>query len=241
MQHFSHSSRILVAGVYLADQPNNVASISRNMASSAGLGVSQCWAAIGLSRQSDVPQPALRVRHPQPKFSLINALLARVDLAAFEYVIVCDDDISLPPRFLDDFIALQRRLDFRLAQPARTPGSHIDHDIVCQQEHCVARQTLFVECGPLFSMHRSVTDLLVPFDTESPMGWGYEYVWSWRLAQRYLRMGIVDCVPVEHRMRVRGSCYSVEEARHAERKLLSSHPHHPRWVCMQNLRYYCDA
>jgi hypothetical protein len=124
-----------------------------------------------------------------PKFRLINRLLSQERLGDYEYLIVIDDDIQLPENFLHLFLDAQAALDFRLAQPARTPKSYIDHPIVAQQAGTFARQTRWVEVGPLVSIHRSIFDLVLPFDERSPMGWGYENVWAYELWTRRLKMG----------------------------------------------------
>jgi hypothetical protein len=50
------------------------------------------------------------------KFQNLNALLAGHDLAAFDWVLVVDDDVALPRRFLDAFVCHAEGL--QLAQPA---------------------------------------------------------------------------------------------------------------------------
>jgi hypothetical protein len=233
--------RVLVLGVYLADRSNNAEAIIDNFARSAKFCVSQRWAGVSSALESlTYPCTSLRIVNAEPKFTLINELIGEAELEFYDYLVVCDDDISLPPRFLDDFISLQRRLDFRLAQPARTQDSYIDHDIVRQRVGCLARQTLFVECGPLFCMHRSVYAFLLPFQEESPMGWGYENVWSWRLSQRSLQMGVIDSIPVEHKMRKPGSYYDSEQARRAQAKLLAAHPHNREETCKRVVRVFVE-
>jgi hypothetical protein len=53
-----------------------------------------------------------------------------------------------------------------------------------------------VETGPVVAFHRSVYELVFPFDVTSPEGLGYECVWSYRLAERGWKMGIIDAVPI---------------------------------------------
>jgi hypothetical protein len=234
--------RVLIVGVYLADKPNNVEAIIENFARSVGFRISQRWAAVGSSLEGIAGSYTfLRIADALPKFTLINSLIGSAELALYDYLVVCDDDLSLPPRFLDGFISLQQQLGYRLAQPARTDDSYIDHEIVKQCVGYVARQTLFVECGPLFCMHRSIYELLVPFEAESPMGWGYENIWSWRLSQRGFPMGIIDCLPVKHKMRKPCLYYSSEEAGRAQAQLLASHPHNPDETCKQVVGFVAGA
>ena len=120
------------------------------------------------------------LRERVPKYVILNELLAAEDLERFDFVVNIDDDIVLPDRFLDQFLPLQARLQFAIGQPARTSNSFIDHPIVEQQRGALARETLFVEIGPVLSVHRCAFDIVFPFDLSSPMGWGYENVWSHR-------------------------------------------------------------
>ncbi|HEX4963506.1 MAG TPA: hypothetical protein VF173_21940 [Thermoanaerobaculia bacterium] len=229
-------TKVLVVGVYLADKPNNIDSIVSALAAATKYDVHQSWAALGAG-----PSPRVRsvtrmtVLSSMPKFALINDLLARHRLDDYEYLILCDDDVELPERFLDRFLTLQEQLDFRLAQPARSSASHIDHPIVEQQLGVLARQTWFVESGPMVCAHRSVFDLLLPFPLESPMGWGYEGVWSLELARRGLKMGIVDAFPIEHRMRRPVTYYRWQEADEGRQRLLQARSHRPLDQCFRVL------
>jgi hypothetical protein len=150
-------------------------------------------------------------------------------------VVSADDDIRLPARFLDRFLTLQADLEFALAQPARTGNSYLDHPIVEQQQGVVARQTRFVEIGPLVSFHQSVYDRVFPFDLTSPMGWGYENVWAFRLMERGLKMGIIDALAVEHNLRKPVANYSWHEADAARTAYLARHPHLPLDECFRVL------
>lgn len=195
--------RVLALGIYLANQSNTAADVVACLAGSSLHQVTQKWVALwGQPPNEDVARVTVRTEMRKvPKFELLNDLLAAEDLSRYDYVLLFDDDIVLPEKFLDRFLPLQHRLDFVIAQPARTSNSFIDHPIVEQQRGCLARQTRFVEIGPVVSFHRSVFDLVFPFDLTSPMGWGYENVWSYQLAQRGLKMGIIDAVPVDHSTR----------------------------------------
>jgi hypothetical protein len=170
-----------------------------------------------------------------PKFKILNELLAVENVEDYDYVLLTDDDVVLPEGFLDGLIGVQAELGFALAQPARTANSYIDHPIVEQQQGVLARRTMFVEIGPVISFHRSCYDLVFPFDLTSPMGWGYENVWSRRLAERGLKMGIIDAVPVDHSLRKPVENYSWAEANAQRRRLLARQPHYPLDQCFRVL------
>ena len=135
-------------------------------------------------------------------------------------------------------IAMQRRLDFSIAQPARTSNSYIDHPIVEQQRGVVARRTQFVEIGPVVSFHRSVFPLVFPFDVTSPMGWGYENVWAERVTSRGLRMGIIDAAPVDHSLRPPLSNYRWSDADAGQTALFARHVHLSLDECMRVIEVF---
>ena len=58
------------------------------------------------------------------KFQNLNALLARHPPAGHDWLLVIDDDVELPERFLDRFLFLAERFDLVLAQPAHRLDSH---------------------------------------------------------------------------------------------------------------------
>jgi hypothetical protein len=203
-------NRLLVVGVYLTDYPNRALETVRELERSVDWNVEQRWIALG---QTPMPSDLRRVtvaqvHAPTDKFRLINRLLPPVVPAAFDHLLVCDDDVDLPPVFLDRYLSLVQRYDFALAQPARTHESSIDHPIVEQLDGLDARQTRFVEIGPCLSMRADAATLLTPFDERPPMGWGADFVWPCLLEAQGLKLGIVDATPVAHCLRKTVSLYS---------------------------------
>jgi hypothetical protein len=231
------SFSVLVLGVYMGDRANLVDDIVGHLGNSKACKVSQRWAVLrGVPPTASVADVTTRrVLEPVPKYQLLNEMLLDEDLGRYDYVLTADDDILLPEGFLDVFISLQAKLDFAIAQPARTSGSYIDHPIVEQQRGVIARQTLFVEIGPVVSFHRSIYHMVFPFDTENPMGWGYENVWAYRLREAELRMGIIDATPVDHKLRKPAANYSWHEANAKRTEYLSARPHLPYEDCFHVL------
>ena len=218
--------RVLVLGVYLADQDNNAEVVVNEMAASEKYLVEQRWIALGGVPTSPVLAAVTdrTVLKRTPKFALLNRLLAGVDLALYEYVLAVDDDIEVPQRFLDTFLGLQNHYGFSIAQPARSPDSYLDHPIV-QQQPFVARQTRFVEIGPVTSFHRSAFQAVLPFDLRSPMGWGYENVWAAAAERSGITRGIIDAVPVRHSLRPPVAYYGWHEADEQRTALLAAQDH----------------
>jgi len=229
--------KVLVLGIYLASKQNNVDDIVSTIAKASKYKVTQRWIALGgeppTKQVADVTVGT--ILREKSKSQIMNELLSKEDLSKYEFVLLTDDDIVLPHRFLDQFISLQERLGFSIAQPARTSNSYIDHPIVEQQPGVLARQTLFVEIGPVVSFHKSAYDLVFPFDLTSSMGWGYENVWAYRVAQRQMKMGIIDGVPVDHSLRKPVAYYRWDDADSQRKKFLEKHEHLPLDQCFRVL------
>ena len=217
------AKRILVVGIYLRDKPNLASEIASTLVSSKH-SVRHLWASVGTGSERTADMQSFTVAAydaPTPKFSIVNRLLAAEDLSGYDYVVVTDDDIELPPGFLDIYIGLQDLLGFALAQPARSLQSNADHAVTIERHSCIARQTRFVEIGPLFSVSSSAFGLLLPFDESFYMGWGLDHVWPVLLQQVHLTLGVIDMAPVHHRMRPVASTYSGDTARELMRSSLA--------------------
>jgi hypothetical protein len=221
------SRRVLALGVHLTGQPSRAVEISRELGASRSWRVEQAWVAFG----PESPPLALagvtvwHSRKLRPKFTVLNELLARSLKDDHAHVLFVDDDIGLPSRFVDDYLALVERHDLALAQPARTHGSYLDHHFVEQLDGLDARWTRFVEIGPLFSVRRDALGLLTPFDPLSPMGWGYDFAWPVVMERHGLKMGVVDATPVAHDLRPPVKNYSYAKAVRAMRRFLAATPH----------------
>lgn len=234
------SKNILVLGVYIANIPNTVSDIVRIFKGSLHHKVRQEWVALNGSAP-DNEVASVTVKHITgriPKFQIINDLMSTKKISSYDYIILCDDDVVLPVNFVDDFIAMQSSFDFAIAQPARTLNSYIDHPIVERHIGVHARQTRFVEIGPVVSFHRSAFELVFPFDLTSPMGWGYENVWAHGAIVRNLRMGIIDAVCVDHSLRKPVVNYTWEQADRERRDYLNRHEHLPLEECFTVVTSY---
>jgi hypothetical protein len=211
---------VLAVGVYLADVENTVEHVRSIFASTSSFNVIQRWTAIALTPNARIISPEDRiVTQRTARFKLINQMLA--DYSRFDWIVVTDDDVELAPGFLDDLISIADMADFALFQPARTRDSFIDHLITAQCDGVTARQTNFVEIGPIVCLRVDAARLLVPFDETTEMAWGLDYIWPIVIAEAGLKMGIVDGVAAAHRIRMPNITYSGEHAR-VESKLLLS-------------------
>jgi hypothetical protein len=155
------------------------------------------------------------------KFERLNEL---VELGDADWLVVVDDDVVLPPRFLDRFVAACELLGLDLAQPAQTLASHAAWRVVRRRPFALARETRFVEIGPVTAFRRPVAEALLPFP---PLryGWGLDLHWAALAAERGWRLGVVDALAVRHETAPVGAAYSSEAAIAEARAFLAERPY----------------
>ena len=160
------------------------------------------------------------------KFENLNALLGQRPLEGFDWLLVIDDDVELPPRFLDRFIAICEALDFGLAQPAQTWRSHAAWQVTRRRGGSLARETRYVEIGPVTGFRADVLAALYPFPALR-YGWGLDVHWAALAEQNGWRLGIVDALPVRHDAAPIASAYSRDDAVAEAREFLRGRPYLP--------------
>ena len=147
------------------------------------------------------------------KFENLNALLAAHPPAAYDWLLVIDDDVALPRGFLDAFLCAAERTGLKLAQPAHRLHSHAAWPVTRRHPGATARETTFVEIGPVTAFHRDSFDVLLPFPEGLRMGWGLDVHWAAVAAEHGWPIGIVDATPIGHTQRPAGSGYARDAAR----------------------------
>jgi hypothetical protein len=219
-------AKVLACGVYLANQNNCAAEAIAELDLSQDHHLEQRWIALDVTNSGNngLPHTFSTITRPTPKFTLLNWMLA--DVSHFDAVLILDDDVMLPRRFLDRYLRLATQYKFALSQPARTRDSYIDHSFTMQMPGLVARLTRFVEIGPVFCIDREAFEIILPFDASSPMGWGLDFVWPAKIERSGKRMGIIDALPVSHSLRKPVTNYSRNMAEGDMNKLLSGNDHH---------------
>ena len=158
------------------------------------------------------------------KFPNLNVLLQGHEPA--DWLLVVDDDVRLPERFLDRFVALAERFSLDLAQPAQTLASHAAWKAVRRAPLSVARETRFVEIGPVTAFSRRAAEELLPFP-DLRYGWGLDAHWAAIAAQRGWRLGVVDALAVAHDSRQVGAGYDGSAATTEAREFLAERPFVP--------------
>jgi hypothetical protein len=165
------------------------------------------------------------------KFANLNRVLAGTGPRAlegldFDWILALDDDLLLPPHFLDRFLALCERFALDLAQPAQSQRSHSAWKVTRRRAASLVRETRFVEIGPLTAFGRRAAADLLPFP-ELRYGWGLDLHWAALAAERGWRLGVVDATPVRHEQSIVGAAYPRAEAEAEAREFLASRSYLP--------------
>lgn len=160
------------------------------------------------------------------KFENLNELLGHHSAAGHHWLVVFDDDIELPRGFLDRFLFLAERFALDLAQPAHRCASHAAWRVTRRQPGNVARETRFVEVGPLTAFASSTFATLLPFPPLK-MGWGLDVHWAAIAQQRGWRCGVIDAIAINHRAAPAAQAYSRQQTIAEARAFLAERPYLP--------------
>jgi hypothetical protein len=168
----------------------------------------------------------VRIAHAEGrgKFENLNALIAGQPLDGVDWLLVVDDDVGLPPAFLDIFLHLVEAGELRLAQPAHRLRSHAAWDVTRRRPAADWRETTFVEIGPVTAFHRDTFMTLLPFP-DLRMGWGLDLHWSAVAREHGWKIGVVDAVAVAHALRPAAAGYGRAEAIAEARAFLLDRPY----------------
>ncbi len=199
--------RVLALGIERTDQPNLLGS-----------------ARAELLRSRHRVQFAETDAGDRGKFQNLGSLLARHPAHGHDWLLVIDDDVSLPPGFLDSFIFLAERFGFLLAQPAHRRRSHAAWEVTRRHTASVARETAFVEIGPVFAFQAATFDVLLPFPPLQ-VGWGLDAHWSAVAREHGWRIGVIDATPVRHGLRPIAASYDRQRAVDEAREFLAGRPY----------------
>ena len=158
------------------------------------------------------------------KFQNLNRLLTANPADDCDWLLAIDDDIVLPYHFLDRLLFLAERFDFQLVQPAHRARSHAAWRVTRRRAGAVARQTPFVEIGPVTAFARATFSTLLPFP-DVRMGWGLDMHWAALAREHGWRCGILDAVAIRHSAAPAGDAYPRAAAVAEARALLAKRPH----------------
>ena len=131
-------------------------------------------------------------------------------------------------------MAICEALDFALAQPAQTWGSHAAWRVTRRRGGAVARETRFVEIGPVTAFRADATAELFPFPALR-YGWGLDVHWAALAGEHGWRLGVVDALPVRHDRAPVATAYSREAAAAEAREFLRDRPYLPAEAAQQTV------
>jgi hypothetical protein len=155
------------------------------------------------------------------KLENLNAMLEHA--AGADWVLVADDDVALPERFLDRFVGIAEHLELALAQPAQSLASFAAWPQTRRRRGSLARRTRFVEIGPVTLFRRDAFEELTPFPPLR-FGWGLDLHWAALAEERGWRLGVADAVPVRHEHAAVAASYGSEDAIEEARRFLAARP-----------------
>ena len=134
---------------------------------------------------------------PGTRLRLLNHLVAGLP-GELDALVLADDDVRFAVGDLGRLVEAGLSLQLDLLQPAHLASSWSNWDFVRRRSFTFARQTQFVEQGPLLVLSAHARKVLLPFPADLGMGWGVEARWHEQAQTHGLRLGIVDAVAVEH-------------------------------------------
>jgi hypothetical protein len=185
---------VVVASVYCVYRARNAAYVRALLAPVPAGWPVHLWA---LDEPVDALVEWTRGSGPGWKFDLVNGLLAAHPAPPGPVVVADDDVVFAPGTDLPGLVAWVERAGLDLAMPAHVRETNASYAFTLRRRLSRARLTPFVEIGPLFVVGERARDDVLPFPDGLEMGWGLEVRWA-ALAERGLRLGIVDAVPVAH-------------------------------------------
>jgi hypothetical protein len=173
----------------------HVAEVERLIVEAAGLGMAVALWAL------DAPSPSLAAvtvgAGAGSRLTLLNRLCASVAATAAGTLIMADDDVVFVRGGLGRLLCAVDRCGFGIAQPAHAPGSYRSHALTASRPFTLARQTTFVEVGPLVVVGAAWRSRVLPLPEHFGMGWGLDVLWH-DLGRDGCRLGIVDAVTIRH-------------------------------------------
>jgi hypothetical protein len=167
------------------------------------------------------------------KWANLRAALAAHTLDGSDWLIIADDDVVLPPGFLDAFVLLAERFGLALAQPAHAFASHAAWPVTRRRPGVLARRTRFVEIGPVTAIHATAFGVVLPFP-DLAMGWGLDAHWSAQTAAAGLALGVVDATPIRH-LRPIAATYPRAAAEEEAARFLANRPYVTRAQAAETL------
>jgi len=155
---------------------------------------------------------------PGTRFNNFNKLYNAKPIEEGSWVVLADDDVLFVRGDLTRTIGIMKEAGLSLAQPTQSILGWWTFPFNVARPFLVARDSNYVEQGPLLVIDPSFAELILPLPDTNDMGWGIEADWYRAKEGRY-RIGLIDDCRVLHYARA-GSTYSYgPETRNMDERL----------------------
>lgn len=131
------------------------------------------------------------------RFAHLNSLYAARPIPEGSWLVVADDDFVFLRGDLLKIIDHMKTAGFSLAQPGQSLLGWWTSLFNVARPFLVARDTNFVEQGPLLIADPVFSKLILPLPVSNDMGWGIEAEW-YRLKEGRFRIGVIDDCRIVH-------------------------------------------
>jgi hypothetical protein len=134
---------------------------------------------------------------PGTRFSNLNRLYSARPVNESAWLVVADDDVVFVKGSLAQSIRVMRMAKFSLAQPGQSWLGWWTSLFNVAKPFLVARDTDYVEQGPLLIVDPTFIKYVFPLPDMNDMGWGIEAEW-FRAKEGNFRIGVIDSCRVVH-------------------------------------------
>lgn len=131
------------------------------------------------------------------RFANLNKLYNSKPVDPRAWVMVADDDTFFVRGDLASMVTLMQRAEFSLAQPGQSALGWWSYVFNIARPYLTARETNYVEQGPIFIADPAMANEILPFPEDDSMGWGIEANW-YRIKEGRYRIGIIDRCSMLH-------------------------------------------
>ncbi len=134
---------------------------------------------------------------PGSRFSNLNKLYCSRPVHPGAWVVISDDDAIFAKGTLSSTIRFMVSAGFSLAQPSHSVLGWWTSLFNIGRPLLKARDTNYVEQGPVLIADSSFSKSMFPLPDEGDMGWGVEAEW-YPLKSDAFRFGVIDCCRIVH-------------------------------------------
>ncbi|MGD0204776.1 MAG: hypothetical protein ABSC20_12860 [Candidatus Bathyarchaeia archaeon] len=193
--------RILAICCYMADRPNLADKLVESVEEAKSVKIDLVITNNTSCQPSNATAPYVKYTLLGKKFVSVERIIREQLKPYHNYVIIVDDDVKLPIEFFDKYFKIVNGFGLIVSQPAASSDSNAPCGKASKQiTQSIAHLTQFVEIGPVTCFEKRAVQLC-PFVGGSPMGWGLDFVWPRICREKRWPMGVVDFVPVQHKIR----------------------------------------